>query len=137
MCSYAKHWHTPLNLSSNSWFVFFQVAWIRVGELGGVMVYDLNCNNFNFICGNSTFPLINAIRDALYAKKTTKARFIELNICFRLDLWPDDLFWSSCFDSFYLYWSWKHLKTWWKHFKICAENIYTQWGLFREIYWWL
>ncbi|XP_065579522.1 chitotriosidase-1-like isoform X2 [Artemia franciscana] len=62
----------PYSYRDNQWISYEdeeslreKVAWIRVGELGGVMVYDLNCDDFNFICGNSTFPLINTIRDEL------------------------------------------------------------------------
>ncbi|KZS19972.1 Acidic mammalian chitinase [Daphnia magna] len=38
-----------------------KAKWIRSNYFGGVMVFDLNCDDYNNICGNNTFPLIKSI----------------------------------------------------------------------------
>jgi len=38
-----------------------KAEWIRNHNFGGVMVYDLNCDDFAGICGNVSFPLLRSI----------------------------------------------------------------------------
>nr|WOK42676.1 chitinase 3 [Diaphanosoma celebensis] len=38
-----------------------KAQWIQRNHFGGVMVFDLNCDDFSNVCGNITFPLLKSI----------------------------------------------------------------------------
>ena len=45
--------------------VLLQVQWIKDRGFGGVMVWALDLDDFNQMCGGRPFPLLSAINEVL------------------------------------------------------------------------
>ena len=46
-------------------------------QLAGVMIFGMHTDDYDSDCGTGTYPLINAIRDALYSNATRRTKHVK------------------------------------------------------------